>query len=172
MEVKKLIVAVAALITCTFFIINLIFSKLFKSKDIIYKCKMTKNTKAIMKLYGILLIGIPFIIAFISSLVTGEFASIFSFIIIWYILIFIVYYNVNTRIVITSKGIGKVNLAGLVTLRNLYWDNIKSYEWNNNLLILNGIINDGDNLAVISIANEDKNKVDSILSDRILKLSD
>lgn len=170
MEVKKLIIAVAALITCTFFIINIIFSKLFKSKDIIYKCKMTKNTKAIMKLYAILLVGIPFIIAFITSLVTGEFIAIFSFIIIWCILIFIVYYNVNTRIVITSKGVGKVNLAGLVTIRSLYWDNIKSYEWNNNLLILNGIINSGANSEMINISEEDKAQVDSILSEHILKL--
>lgn len=170
MEVKKLIIAVAALITCTFFIINLIFSKLFKSKDIIYKCKMTNNTKAIRKLYAILLIGIPFIIAFIAGLATGEFVAIFSFIMIWCMLIFIVYYNVNTRIVITSKGIGKVNLAGIVTIRNLYWDNIKSYEWNNNLLILNGIINSGANSEIINISEEDKVQIDSVLSEHILKL--
>lgn len=170
MEVKKLILAAAALITGTFFIINLIFSKLFKSKDIIYKCKITKNTKVVLKLYSVLLIAIPFIIGAITSIITGEFIAVLSFVLIWSVLIITVFYNMNTRVVLTSKGIGKGNLAGLVTIKNLYWDNIKSYEWNNNLLILNGIMNGEDNLETMNIDIEDKSKVDSILSQYIFKL--
>lgn len=170
MEVKRLIIAVAALITCTFFIINLIFSKLFKSKDIIYKCKINKNTRTMLKLYSILLLVTPFIIAVISSIITSEFVTVLGFLLIWCTLMMIVFYNMNTRVVLTSKGIGKGNLAGIVTIKNLYWDNIKSYEWNNNLLILNGIINSGANSEKINISEEDKGQVDSILSERILKL--
>lgn len=170
MEVKKLIIVVAALITCTFFIINLIFSKLFKPKDIIYKCKINNNTRIMIKLYSILLLAIPFSIGVVSSIITGEFTTVLGFLFIWCILIIIVFYNMNIRVVFTAKGIGKINLAGLVTIKKLYWDNIKSYEWNDNLLILNGIISSRDNLAMISIANEDKIKVDTILNERIIKL--
>lgn len=170
MEVKKLIIVVATLITCTFFMINLIFSKLFKPKDIIYKCKINNNTRIMIKLYSILLLAIPFSIGVASSIITGEFTTVLGFLFIWCILIIIVFYNMNIRVVFTAKGIGKINLAGLVTIKNLYWDNIKSYEWNDNLLILNGIISSGDNLAMISIDNEDKIKVDTILNERIIKL--